>query len=76
MAGQSKMSTTSDALKSTKHCYILPPILLEQPVKKDLKKDEFITYKLCSVPTQDDLPTYKLTVPYFNTGTAEELVLF
>ena len=76
MAGQSKLSTADDSLKSTKHRYILPAIGIDHPSKKELKKDEYITYKLHSIPTVDDSPTYNLTVPYFNTGTTEELFLF
>jgi len=54
--------------------HLLPPVVPFLCVKKpDLKKDEFLTFKLRSNPGQDTSPTYDLSVPFFNRGTAEEL---
>jgi len=53
---------------------LLPPVVPFLRIKKpDLKKDEFLTFKLRSNPGQDTSPTYDLSVPFFNRGTAEEL---
>jgi len=76
MAGQSKLITDPEKLRSTKRRYIKPVIELERPIKRELQKDEFITYKLRSDPTKKDSLTYELTVPYFDTGTPEEMLLF
>ena len=55
---------------------IVPPIPLEQPEKKALEKGEYYTYKLRTNPADSDLPTYKLLVPYFSTGTCKEYLKF
>ena len=51
---------------------IVPPIPFEKPAKKQLSKEQYHTYKLCSSPTSKDSPTYDLAVPYFGSGTCEE----
>lgn len=75
MAGQSKIAQDNGAIHSKKR-YVPPVIPYERPVKKQLKKDEFLTYKLQSDPENSESPTYELTVPFFGTGTPEELLIF
>jgi len=52
---------------------ITPVIPFDCLPKQELKKDDFLTFKLHTNPAQDTSPTYDLTVPFFNCGTAEEL---
>jgi len=60
--------------QSTDGKRILPSVIpFQRPVKQDLKKDDFLTFKLRTNPTQDTSPTYDLSVPFFGHGTAEEL---
>ena len=54
--------------RSTRHSY--------QPVKKELQKGEYLTYKLRNVPTDVDSPGFELSIPYFSSGTCEEWLLF
>ena len=56
--------------------WIVPPVSLERPEKKTLEKGEYYTYKLRTSPTDSDLPTYELSVPYFSTGTCKEYLKF
>ena len=58
-----------------KRC-VIPPIPLERPAKKDLQLGEYQTYKLCNNPTEENSAVYKLSVPYFWTGTCKEWLLF
>ena len=53
-----------------------PPIPLERPEKKVLKKSEYITLKLRSNPTEKESQTYDLTLPYYNSATPEEWLEF
>ena len=62
--------------KPDKKPRIVPPIPLDKPEPKPLKKGEYQTYKLRSNPTEDHSPTYELAVPYFGTGTPEEYLTF
>jgi hypothetical protein len=48
-----------------------PPILFDRPSKKPLGKADYLTVKLRAVPMEADSQTYKLNVPYFQTGTPE-----
>jgi len=60
----------------TKHRWQASPtsaIPFQRPVKQDLKKDNFLMFKLCTNPTQDTSPTYDLSVLFFSHGTVEEL---
>jgi len=52
---------------------LLSVIQFQHPVKWDLKKNNFLTFKLQTNPTQDMPPTYDLSVPFFSCGTAKEL---
>ena len=56
--------------------FVTPAINLDRPARKTLNKDDCLTFKLRSVPTDETSTTYELTVGYFKTGTAEELLLF
>jgi len=40
------------------------------------KKEDILTFKLRSDPLNDASPTYDLTIPYFKSGTPEELFVF
>ena len=51
---------------------IIPPIGLERPIDQGVDKNEQSTFKLRSVPTQANSPTYELSIRYFGTGTPEE----
>ncbi len=55
----------------------VPPLIpLEQPTVKELKKQEYLTMKLRSDPTDANSQTYDLTIQFFRTGTPEEWLLF
>ncbi len=57
--------------------HLLPPIIpFSHPTKLELKKDDFLTFKLCMNPNQDNSPTYDLVVQFFSQGSMEELLLF
>ena len=56
--------------------YVTPSISLERTVKKTLGKDECLTFKLRSVPADENSTTYELTIGFFKSGTPEELLLF
>jgi hypothetical protein len=56
--------------------YVQPVIGLERPSKKELKKDECLTFKLRSSPNDANSLTYEITVPFFRNGSPEELLLF
>ena len=51
---------------------ITPPIPYERPTPGALRKDEYMTFKLRTVPDKADSPTFELTVPFFGTRTVEE----
>jgi len=53
---------------------VLPSVIPFQcPIKQDLKKDDFLTFKLQTSPMQDMSPTYDLSILFFSHGTAKEL---
>lgn len=55
----------------------VPPIIpLERPEEKQLRKDQYLTFKLRSVPTDEASTTYDLSVPFFSNGSPEELLIF
>ena len=56
--------------------YVPPVISLDRPTEKELKKDDYMSYKLRVHPNDDNSPTYDLTVPFFRGGTPEELLMF
>jgi hypothetical protein len=49
-----------------------PPIPLEREDQTDITKDNSITIKLKSNPTDENSGTYELTVAYFRDGTPEQ----
>lgn len=53
-----------------------PPIALERPVKKELEKGDYLTYKLRNDPADPQSPAYELTIPYFRDGTPEQFLRF
>ena len=55
----------------------IPPIIpLERPEEKQLRKDQYLTFKLRSVPTEESSTTYDLSIPFFGNGSPEELLIF
>ncbi|MEL7196315.1 MAG: hypothetical protein AAFO96_28030, partial [Bacteroidota bacterium] len=55
---------------------IVPPIPFERPEPKKFSKDQMLTMKLRSNPTDDQSMTYELSIPYFGGGTVEECLKF
>ena len=51
-------------------------ITLKRPESKTLEKGQCYTYKRCTSPTSVDSPVYKLVVPFFDKGQAEEWIKF
>ena len=49
---------------------------LQRPAHKELSKDKYLTFKLRSNPTDESSTMYELTVPFFSSGTPEELLDF
>jgi len=47
-------------------------VLFKRPKNILQKKDDFLTFELCSNPMNEAFPTYNLTIPFFKTDTAEE----
>jgi hypothetical protein len=62
--------------KTGRKPFVPPPIPLERPAVKELKKQEYLTMKLRSDPTDANSQTYDLTIQFFRTGTPEEWLLF
>lgn len=70
-----KVSTTDDKNNNGKR-RLEPPISLDRPEREDLKKDQYLTFKLRSNPTVDESPTYEHSVRFFKQGTPEQWLLF
>eukprot|EP00957_Ditylum_brightwellii_P085382 6495726-Ditylum_brightwellii.AAC.1 len=51
-------------------------IALTRPTLKTLERSQYHTYRLRTTPADNDSPTYKLTVPFFDKGTPEEWIKF
>ena len=51
-------------------------IPFERLAARSLEKGQYHVYKLRTVPADSDSPTYELTVPFFDSGTAEEWIKF
>ena len=49
---------------------------LQRPAQKELSKDKYLTFKLRSNPADEHSTMYELTVPFFSSGTPEELLDF
>ena len=56
--------------------FVPPVISLERPVESQKRKDQFLTFKLRSVPTEEASTTYDLSIPFFGNGSPEELLIF
>ena len=56
--------------------YIQLVIKLDRPVLKELNKNDYLTFKLCTNPTDPESMTYELSVAYFDHKTLEELLKF
>ena len=67
MSVQSKLASPNDAgLPCT---MAPPPITLNRPKPIKMKKGQYVTVKLRTVPNNDNSQTYDLNVPIFHTGT-------
>ena len=64
------------SIQSFKKRMLEPPILLTRPDKKELQKGQYLSFKLYNDPANANSTTYELSVPYFETGTPEELIDF
>eukprot|EP00957_Ditylum_brightwellii_P188858 14375767-Ditylum_brightwellii.AAC.1 len=51
-------------------------ILFQRATSKPLKSGQFHTYKLRTTPADATSPLYKLLVPFFESRTPEEWILF
>jgi hypothetical protein len=68
---------TPKTVKDTAGKRFVPPIIpLERPEEKQLRKDQYLTFKLRSVPTDEASTTYDLSVPFFSNGSPEELLVY
>lgn len=54
--------------------HIIPPIPLMRPDESKKKADETLKFKLLSIPSQKDSPTYEMVVNLFKSGTPEEYI--
>ena len=55
---------------------IVPPIPLQKLDESAYVQGSYMTVKLRSVPADDKSPTHEIQVPYFKSGTAEQLLDF
>ncbi len=53
-----------------------PRIPLERAEGISLQKLEYLAYKLCNIPGDDNSPVHELFVLHFGTGTCEEWLTF
>lgn len=53
-----------------------PPIPLNRPATVELKKGDYVTVKLRSVPSEENSQTYDLNIGIFRSGTAEAFLEF
>lgn len=70
------MKVSQPSTKTGRKPYVPPPIPLERPTVRELKKQEYLTMKLRSDPADANSQTYDLTIQFFRTGTPEEWLLF
>ena len=70
-----KVAYTGAGNTSPKKWIVIPVISFERPEVKELQKHEYLTFKLRSVPTDENSTTYDLTVPFFKSGTCEQLLI-
>ena len=62
--------------QATRRVVDIPPIPLDRQVKKTLVRSQYITLKLRSNPTEDTSQTYNLILPYYNSASPEEWLIF
>lgn len=55
---------------------LLPPIPYEVKKEGTYTKGNYMSIRLRTNPAEEKSPTYDITVPYFTTGTCEELLHF
>lgn len=70
------MKVSQPSAKMGRKPFVPPPIPLERPAIKELKKQEYLVMKLRSDPADANSQTYDLTIQFFRTGTPEEWLLF
>eukprot|EP00957_Ditylum_brightwellii_P185940 14155826-Ditylum_brightwellii.AAC.1 len=51
-------------------------VLFPRHAPRQLKRGQFHAYKLHTTPADATAPIYKLSVPFFDGGTPEELIKF
>ena len=61
---------------NNKSGFLPPPIPFQKPEKVILGKEDYLSMKLRSNPTEEKSSLYELAVPYFRNGTAEEWFRF
>ena len=74
MSVQSKLASSNDA--GLPRTMAPPPITLNRPKPVEMKKGQYVTVKLRTVPNDDNSQTYDLNVPIFRTGTPETFLEF
>ena len=62
--------------QATRRAVDIPPIPLDRQVKKLLVRSQYITLKLRSNLTEDTSQTYDLILPYYNSTSPEEWLIF
>ena len=68
---QSKLNSRPNvAMAVMRHIEGIIP--LERLPKKDLKKGEYVVIKCCSIPGDNNSPTYNLPILYFKSGSPRE----
>eukprot|EP00957_Ditylum_brightwellii_P152212 11588439-Ditylum_brightwellii.AAC.1 len=51
-------------------------IAFTRPTLRNLERGQYHMYKLRTTPADTDLPTYKLSIPFFDKGSPEEWIKF
>ena len=60
--------------KNAGRLIVVPPIPLDRPEHKKVPKTAYVTFKLRTNPAESDSPEYDLSMQYFKSGTAEDLL--
>ena len=71
------MKLSLPSVYTQKKRVVVPPIPFERSPDEDkeLQKHEYITFKLRSTPDDAESTTFDLTVPFFKSGTPEQLLI-
>ncbi len=56
-------------LKRTRRTTLQPH---ERAERSSRQKGEYLAYKVCNIPDEDNLPMYEFPAPYFGTGMCKE----